>query len=359
MDVERNPLHNYAPALHDDDGNEIGFEGMEKIRQPYRRRAVIVALIRSIGLTLSWIALIIAAITYLVKLSLSVFIPIVAFGFVAFFTFSPLLFPWLRLAEGLPPLPLELGKLLSDLKYGTAKAEAGDAVVLTSQFHSPFAVLLSSDLDSDWAMVPDHRLRCLNKPISLRIPPKPAEQSSTAVTQPTTEAEPNDGQLAPEANQTDNHVDGEHMTVAEAKASGISKTRTPKTTWLKEVRWRVAVHKIPIIIRQEGFEGDNAIRVNLALRCARAVLRGKTKEKAGLAGARKVVIAAIEKRLGENGLPMRLGLNGTDSAEWIKQLLIGDYSAARRRGLRRRQRGTDRLASWAWMRAPASQETAH
>jgi hypothetical protein len=318
MEVDRKTLHRHAPTLRDDEGNEIGFEGMEKIRQPYRRRAVITSWIRNVGLIVSWTALIIAAVAHLVKPSISVFLPISAICVVAAVTLSPLLYPWIGIARGLPPLPLELAKLLADLKSGTAKAEASDTAVLTSQFHSPFAILLSSDIDSDWALVPDHRMRCLKEPISLCFPTKSADQLAN-------KAEAINGKQTHETNRTD----GQNGTVETGTALKTSTTRAPKTTWLKEVRWQVVVHKMPLIIKQEGFEGDNAIRVSLARRWARAVLRGKTKNKAGLAAAQKVVIEAIQKRLGDNGMPMRVGLNGTNSAEWIKQLLIGDYHDGR------------------------------
>jgi hypothetical protein len=325
MDEEPPLLFRYAPTLHSDDGSEIGFEGMEAIRRPYRQRARMVSIIRVVGILVSCIGMITLSTAYLLKPGFSALPVVAVFCSTTFFTLSPLLYASIRLSKGLPPLPNELQQCLDRLRSGEMVAMSGEQTVPTSQFGSPFAVMLTSDVDHDWVHSCDHRLRYFKKPVQLLVP--------------ATSHHPQTQCLAPDIPPP---ITSASTKLAEGDATGTAKAqqreerddpapdvKSSQTDWLKQLKWWQVVHGVPKMLSAEGFHGDNGKRVELAIRWGRVALRGKTSFNPGLTGAKKAVIEAIGRQIDENGKTMQTGLNGTASDEWIRQLLMGRYHDGR------------------------------
>jgi hypothetical protein len=55
------------------------------------------------------------------------------------------------------------------LGHGDVHGMSNKILVPSSHYLSPFAILLASDNDDDWALVPDHRLRVLKYPVQLDL----------------------------------------------------------------------------------------------------------------------------------------------------------------------------------------------
>jgi hypothetical protein len=318
-------LFHYAPTLRYDDGSEIGFEGMEAIRRPYRRRARLVSAIRAIGVVLSWFGLITLGTAHLLKENFSALPAIAAFCAATFFTLSPLFYASMRVSIGLPPLPKELQKQLGRLQSGEVTSISGGHTVPTSQFGSPFTVMLTSDVDHDWVYSPDHRLRYLRKPVQLLFPTTSGHQQTQTVAPNIPTSIPFDSNNVAELDAT-GKANAEQREALENKTND---SKSSRTDWLKQLKWWQVVHGLPKMLSAEEFYGDNRKRVELAVRWGRVALRGKTSFNPGLTGAKKAVIEAIGRQLDENGKTMQTGLNGTASDEWIRQLLLGRYHDGR------------------------------
>jgi hypothetical protein len=318
-------LFRYAPTLLNDDGSEIGFDGMEAIRRPYKRRAKLIGMIRTVGLTIACIALIVAGFLYVMKPGTAIFLTMGAFAAAAFFTLSPLLYVWTGLTRDLPPLPNELERLLVRLKSGKVVALCGSRTIATSQFRSSFAVLLTSDVDHDWAYAPDHRLKYLKQPIELRLPANSSRKEAVSI------APPIDVRTVDESTKVIDSSKVEKLATADPAAAQEKSTsvKNSQTDWLKRLKWQQVVYGVPALLNAEAFHGDNKRRVELAIRWGRAALRGKTSFKPSFSGAKRAVIEAISRQRDSNGHTFKIGLNGSDSDEWIKQLLVGRYHDGR------------------------------
>jgi hypothetical protein len=311
MDEDPVLLFRYSPTLSNDDGSEIGFYGMGAIRRPYLRRARLVDTIRTVGLVLSWIGLIAAGTAYVLTLGSSILFAKAAFTTTEFFTVSPLLYQWLRLTRDLPPLPKELTTLWGRLKSGEIVAARGSRVLATSQFRSPFAVLLSSDVDHDWDHAPDYRLKHVKRAVELGFPAISSQEEAVS--------------NASKSSAVEKLETAETATVREE----TNNVKHSQTDCLKRLRWQQVVYGVPTLVEAEAFHGDNKQRVELTIRWGRAPLRGKTSFKPGFSGAKQAVIEAIYRQRGRDGETLKIGQNGSDSDKWIKQLVVGRYHDGR------------------------------
>lgn len=92
MTEEDQLLHRYAASLNDDNGNPIGFVGMEDIRQPYRARARLLSALRIICLIVLGSVFIRTAIQFVAGNGTSIIGPLMAFCAIVAAYFSPLFY---------------------------------------------------------------------------------------------------------------------------------------------------------------------------------------------------------------------------------------------------------------------------
>lgn len=323
MDEHRFPLSQYAASLVEPKDGQSRFETLEAIRAPYRKRAKMLALARAIALIVFGAVTILTAIRYALAPGISAFAPLSAAALSLAVYLSPKFYKQLGVDRGLPPHPSKFRQLFKKLGHGDFRSTANTMAVPSSHYLSPFAILLTSDIDDDWALVPDHRLRILKHPVELDF------KSLEIALARTSEAFANTGDDAAAKLAASEETTDQTLSHAGANQQAQKSQRKNSADWLRSLTWRQMKYNLPTALDAETRNKGKRLRISLALRHGRAALRGHTKHDMGLVGAIKAAVEAIERATDETGNKLKVGLNETDSSEWIKQLLLGTYGSGR------------------------------
>jgi hypothetical protein len=192
---------------------------------------------------------------------------------------------------------------------------------------------MTSDNDTDWAYVPDHRMRVAHQPTTLRIQTGLVEGSAPL---PVVREAPPTAEVAKQQPESAPDNGPKVSTDRPPSPPSTFKSKSSDTGWLRDLTITQVAINLPKMLEAEACTDDNATRVEIAIRLGRVVLRRKhnkmnksvtlrpgPKRQSGLNTAIETVEAAIRKRKGKDGLLLRAGLNGTDSSGWIQQVLLG------------------------------------
>jgi hypothetical protein len=323
MSKHRQTFSEYAASLIEPEDGQSRFGALEAIRVPYRKRAKIVALARAIVLIAFGIVTTLAGLRYAIAPDLSALAPLSSVALFLAAYFSPKFYSQLGVDRGLPPLPFKLQTLIESLSRGDVRSSANRTAVPSSYYLSPFAILLTSDIDDDWALVSDHRLRVLKHPVELDM----KSLDTPGMPNPAHNAHPDGGDAAKQEAKEEALAPNHSRDAAGQHTSKNQRKNSPD--WLRSLTWRQMKYNLPTALEAETSDKRKRLLVSLALRHGRAALRGHTKQDKGLAGAIKAAVNALQSQVDENGNPLKLGLNGSDSDDWIKPLLLGTYFSGR------------------------------
>jgi hypothetical protein len=175
-------------------------------------------------------------------------------------------------SRGPPALPRELTNRLDQLADGSFLSKSSSNINPNSPLHHPFAVLMTSDNDTDWAHVPDHRMLVAHQPTRLHIQTGLVEGSAQL---PVVREAPPTAEVAKQQPESAPGDGPKVSTDHRSSPPSTFKSKSSDTGWLRDLKIMQVAINLPRMLEAEAFIDDNATRVEIAIRLGRVVLRRK------------------------------------------------------------------------------------